>query len=90
MAIHQLFEEANHVESASDLASFIGRLTVHLKEEPDSWENPTLSRYLRAMNRWMATAATAPGRVGNEVPTWSEVASMLIASSTFFSGDDPL
>ena len=88
MPINPLFEEANRVETAWDLARFISSLSMSLDEQPELWPNRELRAYLKAMQRWMSTSATARHDRA-EVPTWSEVASMLIASSTFFNGDDP-
>ncbi len=39
--------------TCKDVQRTIERLLADLKRDPNSWENPTLERYLEAMRAWL-------------------------------------
>ncbi len=65
--------------TVDDALRSLRELTESLKREPDSWENPTLARYLEAMTRWLETRKD---RVGDK-PSWELFALMLEAAKIY-------
>ena len=73
------------VASLDDLMAVVGRLRTSLAEDPNSWENPTLGRFLEAMEAWLSTFPQAYVNVGEETPTpdWRFVADLLRAARIY-------
>jgi hypothetical protein len=59
--------------SVEDAVRTLRGLVDSLNEDPGSWENPTLDRFLGAMLRWLETMQ---GRVGDQ-PCWELFSLML-------------
>jgi len=51
----ELHEQIEQVKSKEQLADFVSALKLDLETNPDGWENPTLSRFLDAMERWIGS-----------------------------------
>jgi hypothetical protein len=74
------------IESKEDLREFVSALRRNLDEDPDSWENPTLDRYLQAMEAWMGSMENYYGNTGQTpptTPTWRTIADILYASKIY-------
>lgn len=71
----------NHdlMKTREDVVAAIRNLLVDLKENPDSWENPTLERYLDAMAAWVESS----GKKHNQPLTWDLVVEMFEAAKIY-------
>jgi hypothetical protein len=65
--------------TVDDALRSLRELTASLQRAPDSWENPTLDRYLDAMTRWLEAMKD---RVGDK-PCWALFALMLEAAQIY-------
>ena len=65
--------------SIDDALRSLRELTESLKNDPTSWENPTLERYLEAMTRWLEAMKD---RVGDK-PCWQLFALALEAAKDY-------
>lgn len=65
--------------SRSDVVKIIDELLLDLRENPDSWENPTLERYLEAMGRWIEDM----GRKQDDPPSWEYIIDILEAARIY-------
>jgi hypothetical protein len=65
--------------SIDEVLRALDDLVRELKEDPESWENPTLDRFLEAMHSWMTDVRS---RVPDP-PTWKLVEMMLRAAKTY-------
>jgi hypothetical protein len=52
----ELHEQVAKVNSKQELADFVAGLHHDLTTQRDQWENPTLERYLEAMEAWIRDA----------------------------------
>jgi hypothetical protein len=74
------------VRSREDLVQFVAALRVDLERNVESWENPSLDRYLDALSAWINDM---PGWFQNRgeaeaaQPDWSLVAQMLYAATIY-------
>lgn len=69
-----------------DLIAFIQDLVLDLKSNHASWENPTLERFLAALASWMEDCRgyyEKQGRAVPEIPSWRDVAEMLMAAKVY-------
>jgi hypothetical protein len=57
----------------------IRHLLAQLKDNPDSWENPTLDRYLDGMAAWLEDS----GRKYDRPLSWDVVIEMLEAAKIY-------
>lgn len=74
------------IRSKEDLADFVESLRDDLLRDPDSWENPTLERYLDAMAAWIRSMDSYYTNVGQqppEIPDWSIFADILSAAKIY-------
>jgi len=62
-----------------DVLATLARLAADRKANPDEWENPTLDRYLAAMEAWLRSFR---GRTG-DAPTWRVVITALEAAKFY-------
>ena len=67
------------MKTRQDVVASIHKLLANLEENPDSWENPTLERYLEAMAAWLE----AYGNKHNPPPSWELMAQMLEAAKIY-------
>jgi hypothetical protein len=68
-----------HPGTADDVLRSLRELTESLQRNPDSWENPTLERYLEAMTRWLEAMKD---RVGDK-PCWELFALILESGKVY-------
>jgi hypothetical protein len=67
------------MKTREDVIATIQRLVADLRANPDSWENPSLERYLDAMGAWLGGA----GKKHDEPPSWELVIQMLEAAKIY-------
>ena len=65
--------------SIGDVISTLEALRNDLQEHPDHWENPSLERYLEAMQAWLSAFG---GRLGDK-PSWKLISEMLEAAKFY-------
>ncbi|MFJ5956047.1 hypothetical protein ACIQC5_08800 [Paenarthrobacter sp. NPDC092416] len=69
-----------------ELADLIDQLRDNLKEDPESWENPDLDRFLESLAAWtrdMDGVFLNRGEPLPEVPSWELIADMLLAAKIY-------
>ena len=69
-----------------ELADLIDQLSDNLKEDPESWENPDLDRFLDALAAWtrdMDGYFMNRGEPLPEAPSWELFAHMLLAAKIY-------
>ena len=74
------------IESSEDLAAFVMQLSGDVEEQPGTWENPELGRYLEALAAWTRDMDGYFKNRGEEVParpTWRLVGMMLLAAKYY-------
>jgi hypothetical protein len=82
----ELRKMALAVASRNDLASFVVALKSDLEAHQDKWENPTLDRFLDAMESWIESMDGYYRNRGQEIPqepTWRTFAEILCASRIY-------
>jgi hypothetical protein len=82
----EIDERIQTIASKEDLADFVAALLVDLNTNPDDWENPTLERFLSAMERWirsMDNYYVNTGQTPPAVPQWKTFADVLYASKIY-------
>jgi hypothetical protein len=82
----ELHERMGRIKSKEDLADFVSALKLDLEAHPLEWENPTLGRFLDAMERWIASMDSYYKNTGQpsvEIPTWRTFADILLASKMY-------
>ena len=62
-----------------DVIKTIDELASDLVSNPDGWENPTLDRFLDAMQAWLEDSK----REENEKPSWELMINMLRAGRNY-------
>lgn len=67
------------MKTREDAIAAVRDLLVDLKENPESWENPTLDRYLEALGAWLEAA----GKKQDQSPTWDLIVDMLEAAKIY-------
>ncbi len=65
--------------TVDDVLRSLRELSESLGREPESWENPTLDRYLEAMTWWLEAMKE---RIGDK-PCWQVFALMLEAGKIY-------
>jgi hypothetical protein len=81
-----LAEQCNLIRSREDLVAFIRALNKDLRDNPDSWENPTLDQFLEALGAWIADMDGYYINQGKAVPErvdWKIAGEMLMAASMY-------
>ena len=82
----KLHERIEQIKSKEDLADFVSALSASLVDTPDRWENPTLERFLSAMEEWIRGMDGYFKNTGQEPvtnPTWKTFAQILYASKIY-------
>ncbi|GAB7129742.1 hypothetical protein JCM19000A_42500 [Silvimonas sp. JCM 19000] len=85
-AIVALYQQIEKIDSKDDLADFIAALKQDLESNAEEWENPTLERFLSAMEEWtrsMDNYYRNTGQQPPQVPTWRTLANILYASKMY-------
>lgn len=67
------------MKTCGDAVAEIRALLVELKNDPESWENPTLDRFLDAMAAWLE----ASNKKEAMAPSWDMVIAMLHAAKYY-------
>jgi hypothetical protein len=83
LALHKKIEA---ISSKDALADFVAELRSDLETSGDSWENPTLDRYLEAMEAWirdMDGYYKNSGQPVPESPSWRTLADILYAAKIY-------
>lgn len=83
MELHQRIDVIN---TKDDLAEFVAALRLDLEANPNEWENPTLERFLLAMEDWIRSMDNYYKNTGQQipqVPTWRTLADILLASKMY-------
>lgn len=78
--------QPNNITTRQDLAAFILALRHELEQEPEAWENRTLSDFLEALAGWTEDMDGYFLNRGEEVPqqpTWQTLALMLRAATVY-------
>lgn len=79
-------EQAKSIKTKEDLVNFIKLLVRDLKDDPDSWENSRLDRYLDALSAWTEDMEGFFANVGEpfpETPNWRLIGIMLLAAKRY-------
>lgn len=79
-------EHINSIRSREDFVAFVTALTKDLRDNPMTWENTSLERFLEALGAWvedMDGYYTNQGRAVPQQPDWKVVADMLMAAKTY-------
>lgn len=75
-----------NVRTREEFADFICALKEDLELNPSEWENPTLERFLDAMEAWVRALNFYAANSGDEkalVASWQTFAKILIASKVY-------
>lgn len=75
----ELHEQIAKVNSHQELADFVAALRHDLRTQRNEWENPTLERYLEAMEAWIRDA----GQSRLKDPGWRTYAHILYAAKLY-------
>jgi hypothetical protein len=67
------------MKTRNDVFATIEKLCRDLAQNPDSWENPTLERYLEAMGRWLEDSS----KKNPQPPSWEFIIQMLEAAKIY-------
>jgi len=67
------------MKTREDTITAIHKLLANLEQNPESWENPTLERYLEAMGAWLE----GYGNKHNPAPSWEFIIQMLEAAKIY-------
>jgi hypothetical protein len=83
--IMDILEKIERIKTADDLADFVAYLRDDLADDLDSWENPTLERFLDAMEAWLRDARRYnEGIKGKSFePSWKMFADILYAAKIY-------
>jgi hypothetical protein len=79
----RLHHQIEGIQSKEDLVRFLHDLT---ENDPTSWENPTLERFLDALARWLEDSDWYYKNAGLDVPrtpSWKSIAEMLLAATMY-------
>jgi hypothetical protein len=74
------------VEGRDDVAALVSLMVADLRAYPDSWENPTLDRFLEALAASLGDAGSGDydGGIQRPVqPTWRLFAELLVMASGY-------
>jgi hypothetical protein len=81
-----LYETLQNVESREGFAKFIAALRLDLSERTIEWENPTLDRFLSAIEAWVGSMENYYRNTGQEFdgkPSWRTFADILYAGKIY-------
>jgi hypothetical protein len=67
------------MKTREDAVIAIRNLLSNLEENPDSWENPSLDRYLESMAAWLESY----GNKHSPEPSWDFIVQMLEAAKIY-------
>lgn len=67
------------MKTRADAVKTIRGLLEDLQNDPSSWENPTLERYLEAMAAWIEDS----GEKYNQPPSWELIVDIVKAAKIY-------
>jgi hypothetical protein len=67
------------MKTRQDVVDTLNALRADLSANPDSWENPTLERYLEAMAAWLDSGQSRQVRE----PSWDVLCDLLEAGKIY-------
>lgn len=79
-------EQNKSIQSREDFIAFVRGLSKDLKENPQSWENDNLERFLEALGAWVEDMDGYYRNQGKSVPQqldWKTFADMLMAAKMY-------
>jgi len=79
----QLSERVRGIASKDELADFVAALLQDLERNRAEWENPTLERFLVAMESWIRSVDNFYRNTGQDIPvtpSWRTLADVLYAA----------
>jgi hypothetical protein len=79
-------EQANSIHSREDFVAFVRALCKDLKDNPKSWENGDLYRFLEALSAWVEDMDGYYRNQGRPVPQqldWRTFGDMLMAAKMY-------
>jgi hypothetical protein len=81
-----LAEQNNSISSRGDFVEFTKALRKDLQDNPTSWENPTLERFLEALGAWVEDMDGYYLNQGKFVPIqpdWKVIGDILMAAKMY-------
>lgn len=82
----ELDDQIESIETKEDFAEFLNVFRESLVSQPDEWENPTLEKFLDAMEAWvnsMEGYVINSGDTDVLRPSWRTFAKILSAASVY-------
>ncbi|EUC12602.1 UNVERIFIED_ORG: hypothetical protein BDU10_9601 [Burkholderia sp. CF145] len=82
----QLSERVRGIASKEELADFVAALLQDLEQNRAEWENPTLERFLFAMESWIRSMDNYYRNTGQGIPiapSWRTLADILYAAKMY-------
>jgi hypothetical protein len=79
-------EQVNSIRSREDFVAFVRALNKDLKDNPQSWENDNLDRFLEALSAWVEDMDGYYLNQGKPVPQqldWKSFGDMLMAAKMY-------
>jgi hypothetical protein len=77
-----IYDAVQRVSTKTELADFIDLLQSDYLQNPDSWENPTIERFLDALSAWTRAMDNNRATI-TETPSWQTFAQMLLVAKTY-------
>ena len=81
-----LTEHYSVISSRQDFVAFVNALANDFRDNPSTWENDSLERFLEALGAWvedMEGYYTNHGKPIPKQPDWKVVADMLMAARMY-------
>jgi hypothetical protein len=81
-----LAEHNNSIRSREDFVAFVKALSKDLRDNPSSWENSNLERFLAALAAWVDDIDgyyLNQGKTVPQQPDWKVVGDMLMAAKMY-------
>jgi hypothetical protein len=81
-----LAEHINSIRSREDFVGFVRALSKDLQDNPESWENATLERFLEAVGAWVEDMDGYYINQGKPVPLqpdWKVIGDILMAAKMY-------
>lgn len=81
-----LADHNQSIRSREDFVVFVKALSKDLRDNPESWENPSLERFLEALGAWvedMDGFYLNQGKPVPQQPDWKVVGDILMAAKMY-------
>lgn len=82
----KLTERVRSIASKEELADFVAALLQDLEQNRADWENPTLDRFLLAMESWIRAMDNFYRNTGQDIPvepSWRTLGDILYAAKMY-------